>query len=140
MPKTRRYGISSALEVAILDWLNKNGISSTAKLVPSVEKLIDTFTRKRGDVGVTPWSDASLALAYLVYALPLNVARAKAVIAEASRLGFFNGISNYIDFGSGPGTIGLALRESLKNVCFHCEVYILLFLLLLLLLFLRSLI
>lgn len=58
------------------------------------------------------WQDVDLAQAYLSYFMPLNFLRLKAVILECQRLGFFEGLTELIDLGSGPGTFDFALSDT----------------------------
>lgn len=49
--------------------------------------------------------------AYLFYFFPLNYLRVTAAIQEGQKLGFFQGINSWTDWGSGPGTASLALCQ-----------------------------
>jgi len=84
-------------------------LQDSKKLAESVKKLSGFFIEN--PEGSTPWNEAWAQIAYLCYFLPLNHARVQAVVKEAQARGFFAGLEDVLDFGSGPGTASLALKE-----------------------------
>jgi hypothetical protein len=100
------------------------GLQDSKKLAVAVKRLSDYFIQN--PEGSTPWNESWAQIAYLCYFLPLNQARARAVVKEAATQGFFEGLAEVIDFGSGPGTASLALAghfnkftliEKAKDIC-----------------------
>lgn len=79
-------------------------------LAAQVKKLSDLYIR-RGDNLSGIWQDRKLAQAYIAYFLPLNLLRLKNVYREAKKIGFFSGMTEVVDFGSGPGTAELAAHD-----------------------------
>jgi hypothetical protein len=59
----------------------------------------------------TPWDDQRTLIAYLNYYLPLNFLRVLRVLQMGQQVGFFADTTRIIDYGSGPGTAALAVRE-----------------------------
>ena len=60
----------------------------------------------------TPWHEPWAQAASLAYFFPLNLARNRAVAAEARRLGFFSGLNRLHDLGSGTGSAIHAFLEA----------------------------
>lgn len=79
-------------------------------IADSVLKLSD-FYIKNPDAE-TPWNQKFCQLAYRHYYLPLNYIRCAQVIARGTQVGFFAGLTHFIDWGCGPGTASLALADS----------------------------
>ncbi len=103
-------------------------LHDSKKLATSVKKLSDYFIQN--PEASTPWAEPWAQIAYLCYFLPLNHARAQAVVKEAETQGFFKGLTEVIDFGSGPGTASIALAahfnkftmiEKSKDICSRFE-------------------
>ncbi len=65
----------------------------------------------------TPWESPYCQLAYRHYFFPLNYLRNVRVIQQGQNVGFFNGLDHSVDWGAGPGTASLALKNhmSLKS-------------------------
>lgn len=84
-------------------------LSEPEQLAQQIVRLSD-FYLERPDAP-TPWEQSFTAAAYLAYFLPLNYLRLQGVISEAQRLGFFAGLTEFLDFGSGAGTMPLALDD-----------------------------
>lgn len=85
------------------------------------ENIVDLSNHYRTEANVTPWENPRTTAAYAAYFLPLNFIRNLAVLSEARKLGFFVDIDQMSDFGSGPGTTYLALRDlgvSFRNAYF----------------------
>ncbi|HEY8270453.1 MAG TPA: small ribosomal subunit Rsm22 family protein [Pseudobdellovibrionaceae bacterium] len=104
------------------------GLQDSKKIAEAVKKLSDYFIQN--PLGSTPWNESWAQIAYLCYFLPLNHARAQAVVKEAEFQKFFEGLTEVIDFGSGPGTASLALTtyfnkftmiEKAKEICSRLE-------------------
>lgn len=85
-------------------------LNHPAPLAEAVQKL-SSYYIDRPDAP-TPWREKWTRAAYVAYFFPLNYARVAAVIYEGQRLGFFSGLSRLVDFGSGVGTVPLALHEN----------------------------
>lgn len=62
----------------------------------------------------TPWQESWAQVAYLCYYLPLNTSRIQALIDEAEKQNFFQGIEHVVDFGAGLATASLTLAEKYK--------------------------
>jgi ribosomal protein RSM22 (predicted rRNA methylase) len=62
----------------------------------------------------TPWNEPYCKLAYRHYYFPLNYIRNQRVIEQGKNVNFFNHIEHTIDWGAGPGTASLALKNSLN--------------------------
>lgn len=80
------------------------------KIAESVLKLSD-FYIDRPD-GTTPWDKDFCQIAYRYYFLPLNFLRCRRVVEKGEQVGFFQGLTHFIDWGCGPGTASLALSNS----------------------------
>ncbi len=78
-------------------------------IAAAVQRLSD-FYIARPD-GKTPWHEAWAQAAYLAYFLPLNFVRVRRALQKGAEVGFFEGLSRYTDFGSGTGTVSLALAD-----------------------------
>lgn len=85
-------------------------VSRPAALAEAVRRLSD-FYIERPD-GKTPWQERWAQAAYLAYFLPLNFVRVRRVLEQGAAVGFFAGLSRYTDFGSGTGTVSLALEDA----------------------------
>jgi ribosomal protein RSM22 (predicted rRNA methylase) len=94
------------------------------KIADAVKRLSDYFINN--PEGHTPWNESWAQIAYLCYFLPLNHARTQAVVQEAETRDFFQGLTEVVDFGAGPGTASLALAphfnkftmiERAKDIC-----------------------
>lgn len=88
-------------------------LQDSRKLAEAVKKLSDFFIASPEDP--TPWSENWAQIAYLVYFLPLNFLRVQAVIQEARKRNFFQGLEDVIDFGAGFGTASLALQKEFRS-------------------------
>ena len=62
----------------------------------------------------TPWNQKFCQIAYRHYYLPLNYLRCEKVIERGEQVGFFDGLTHFIDWGAGPGTASLALAQNDK--------------------------
>lgn len=62
----------------------------------------------------TPWNEPYCKLAYRHYYFPLNYIRNQRVIEQGKNVNFFNHIEHTIDWGAGPGTASLALKNNLN--------------------------
>ncbi len=77
----------------------------------SINKLSEQYMQFGKDFSQI-WQDDDLVQGYLSYYMPLNLLRIKAVLHECQRLGFFEGVTQLIDVGSGPGTFDFALSDT----------------------------
>ncbi len=112
----RTFSIPADLEKKIEAALTKHfslSLQDSKKLATAIKQLSDFFIKNPD--GQTPWGQTWAQIAYLVYFLPLNHARAQAVIHEATHQGFFSGLDQVIDFGCGYGTASLALVNHFKQ-------------------------
>lgn len=107
----RRFGLSPQLENQIKSVIASLGFSvdRPKELADLVKKLSDHFIAQSFEP--TPWHLPETQAAYLAYFLPIGFARASAVRAEGERLEFFKELKGFIDFGSGPGTVSLAVEN-----------------------------
>lgn len=111
----RRYGVPKEIQDSISRIINGLGYSFTRprELAKVILETSDYFNQSGAHI--TPWSRHTTLAAYLAYFLPLGLARVQAVVSEAERLNFFQGLNKYIDWGSGPGTLSLILQNTFKN-------------------------
>ncbi len=107
----REFSIPKDLESQISEGLKSLGtdLSDSIKLADSILQLSDFFIRSGNQS--TPWKEKWAQIAYLAYFLPLNFLRVQSVIKEGEKAGFFKGLDRAIDFGAGPGTAALALKN-----------------------------
>ncbi|HWU42750.1 MAG TPA: small ribosomal subunit Rsm22 family protein, partial [Bdellovibrio sp.] len=112
---TRIFGLSKNLENNINEALRKFNLTlgDSKVLAKNVMMLSDFFIKNPEDQ--TPWHEAFAQIAYLCYYLPLNSARLLALIEEAEKRNFFEGMNHVIDFGAGLATASLNLAEK-KNL------------------------
>ena len=85
------------------------GLQDVGRISESILRLSDFYIQE--PTSPTPWKESWAQIAYLSYYLPLNFLRARAVVDEGQRLGFFNDLRNLIDFGSGLGSGSLSLTK-----------------------------
>lgn len=118
MPSFGQFEFPQSLSATIESLLAKLDypLSRPHRLAEAVLKLSDLYN-SRGS-RTTPWSEKWAQAGYLAYFFPLNLMRSQAVVAEGRRWRFFEGLSSYLDFGAGPGTVSLALAElSMRGFC-----------------------
>jgi hypothetical protein len=106
-------------EYAIPAWLEENistalsaisyDLNDSKKIAECVLRLSDFFISSPS--GVTPWKEKWAQAAYISYFLPLNYLRNQAVVDLGLEKKFFEGFDRIIDFGAGPGTASLALKN-----------------------------
>lgn len=77
------------------------------RVAQSILRLSDFYIAQ--PAAATPWNDDYCQVAYRNYYLPLNQMRCAQVIERGQQVGFFEGLSHFIDWGCGPGTASLAL-------------------------------
>lgn len=112
----RRYSFPDQLSHSIERVLEKklnSSLRDTHALAKAITQLSDFYIANPN--AATPWKETWAQKALLTYFLPLNFMRACAVIAEGKRLGFFNPYQRYLDFGSGPGTLSLAMDAMISK-------------------------
>lgn len=88
-------------------------LADTKRLAESVMRLSDHYLGK--PEAPTPWERDWARIAYACYFFPLNYVRVRGVLTEGIRVGFFDGLSSFTDFGSGCGTVPLALTDALGS-------------------------
>lgn len=88
-----------------------HSLGAPARLAEAVVRLSDHYIKS--PEAPTPWDRDWAQVAYACYFFPLNYVRVRGVVAEGERVGFFAGLSTFTDFGSGVGTVPLALRDAL---------------------------
>lgn len=84
---------------------------SLSQIAQSVLHLSDFYINN--PMGETPWNQKFCQIAYRNYYLPLNRIRCAQVIERGLEVGFFEGLTHFIDWGCGPGTASLALAHNL---------------------------
>ncbi len=62
----------------------------------------------------TPWNEPYCKLAYKHYYFPLNYLRNELVIRRGREVDFFKDLHHTVDWGAGPGTASLALKNNLN--------------------------
>lgn len=90
------------------------GLRDTKRLADSIKKLSDFFIANPD--APTPWSEDWAVEAYFAYYLPLNELRVRAIVQEGLDVGFFNGLTDVVDFGAGPATASMALRPLVPSL------------------------
>lgn len=83
---------------------------SLQKIADSVMRLSNHYIEK--PEAETPWNEEFCQIAYRYYYLPLNYTRASKVLNRAEQVNFFEGLSHFIDWGCGPGTLSLAVARN----------------------------
>lgn len=101
----REFGLSPELAQAIEALLRRmNWWGKWPELAKAVTELSNHF---HSGLDVTPWNESRLQAAYLIYFLPLNFARFRAVLKELQLQNVPLG-DEVVDLGAGPGTATLA--------------------------------
>ncbi len=98
----------------IVETLKQSGLSR-GSITSAIQNLSDGYIHRSEGV-TTSWEKSETQIAYLAYFLPLNFVRLQHLFHELNDLGFLNGITNYVDFGSGPGTLSLLLFDQYSNI------------------------
>lgn len=111
----RTFHLPETFEQRIRSLLNELGfpVEEPRRLAEAVLRLSDHYHAHPD--APTPWDEPWAQAASVAYYFPLNLARNQAVALEAARLGFFQGIANLIDFGSGTGSALAAFSEALTK-------------------------
>lgn len=111
--RVRKYGLPEKYESRIESALVALGysLSQPKKLAEAILRLSDHYQEQ---TSISPWKDDWAKAAYLAYFFPLNYARAHAVVVEGEKRGFFTGLENAIDFGSGTGAAMFATLDALS--------------------------
>lgn len=114
--KPRIITLPKKYESRIEQILNPLGYSlnEPRPLAEAIRRLSDYYTQVPD--GATPWAERWAQAASLAYYFPLNYARNRAAFDEAQATGFFNGLNDLVDFGSGMGSALLALQDSLHDL------------------------
>ncbi len=110
----RSYGLPDKYEARIERALAPLGysLSQPKKLAEAILRLSDHY---QVESSTSPWEHDWAKAAYLSYFFPLNYARSHSVIVEGAKRGFFTGLENVIDFGSGTGAAMFAAADSLMH-------------------------
>jgi ribosomal protein RSM22 (predicted rRNA methylase) len=82
---------------------------SLQKIADSVMRLSNHYIEK--PEAETPWNEEFCQIAYRYYYLPLNYTRAQKVLSRAEQVQFFEGLTQFIDWGCGPATLSLAVAH-----------------------------
>ncbi|MCX6106050.1 MAG: hypothetical protein NTY08_09495 [Proteobacteria bacterium] len=90
-----------------------SSLSDTRRLASAVQKLSDHYIKNPD--AQTPWHTEWAALAYTCYYFPLNYLRVSAVLRAGKASGFWQGLTQFTDFGSGLGTVPLAIADALPG-------------------------
>ena len=83
---------------------------SLQKIADSVMRLSNHYIEK--PEAETPWNEEFCQIAYRYYYLPLNYTRAQKVLSRADQVHFFEGLTQFIDWGCGPATLSLAVAHN----------------------------
>lgn len=113
--QNRTFHLPEAFDQLIRSLLAELGFSvnEPRRLAEAVLRLSDHYHANPD--AQTPWNEPWAQAASIAYYFPLNLARNQAVALEASRLGFFEGLTKVIDFGSGTGSALAAFSQALAN-------------------------
>lgn len=100
----RTFTLPESFSQAIAAELQKLGyrFEEPKRLADAALKLSDHYLQN--PTAETPWNEPWAQAASLAYFFPLNYARNAAVASEAARLGFFEGLTGLVDYGSGTGS------------------------------------
>jgi hypothetical protein len=114
--KFRQFELPRNLEVQIEKNLVDHGLrlSDSQKIAQSIQKMSDFYIQN--PEGQTPWKEPWANIAQLTYYLPLNYLRAKAVVQEAIKQNFFDGLQTVTEIGSGLGALTGNLAEHFKKI------------------------
>ena len=85
--------------------------SHSSQVIADAVRQLSDFYIQNPD-GETPWSQGFCQIAYRNYFLPLNQLRCAKVIERGLGVYFFKGLTDFIDWGSGPGTASFALAQN----------------------------
>lgn len=109
--KEREVSLPTELEAQIVQALARLNVETkdVSRISESILRLSDFYIHE--PQSPTPWKETWAQIAYLSYFLPLNFLRARAVIDEGLKIGFFDGLKSLIDFGAGLGSGSLSLDK-----------------------------
>ena len=96
------------------NWIDKHlkGLGFALNRPKELAKAIMSASNNyQSSDSTTPWGDPKGQAAYLAYFFPLNYIRSLKVIDEAKHWNLFDGVSESMDFGCGPGTFSKALLQ-----------------------------
>ncbi len=112
----RYFEIPKSLESSIQKVLEGLGvlISDVRTISQAVRKMSDFYIQN--PEAQTPWDKDWAQIAQLAYYLPLNYLRARAVVEEGARLGFFDGLSSVLETGSGLGALTAHFENHFSEV------------------------
>ncbi len=88
-------------------------LNAPRQIAQAVRKLSDHYINNPDSA--TPWHTDWAKIAYVAYFFPLNYLRVSAVLRAGMRSGFWQGLTEFSDFGSGLGTVPLAIADSLPG-------------------------
>jgi ribosomal protein RSM22 (predicted rRNA methylase) len=113
----RKYSLPEIYHERIASLLASHDLNllSKARLGDAVLRLSDHYIQNPS--AASPLKESWAQAAYLTYYFPLNYARNRAVVEQGQKSGFFAGLTNFIDFGSGLGSASLALLD--ENLAFQ---------------------
>ncbi|MCB0420675.1 MAG: hypothetical protein KDD61_06750 [Bdellovibrionales bacterium] len=109
---TKVYSLSAEYEALIEPLLKAQGYSlkKPKPLADAIVALSDRYHQKHQLENL--WQEPSHRAAYLAYFMPLNSLRAQSLIEEGQRHSFWEGLSQWLDFGSGLGAMDWAFQNS----------------------------
>ncbi len=84
--------------------------SSPKKISEAIINLSNNYKNELSDHS-NIWSNSNFVKAYITYFLPLNILRLTSVLNEVSNYIEFDVLSAVFDYGSGPGTSHLSLKN-----------------------------
>lgn len=92
-------------------WLQELGFSldQPTVLAKNITELSNVYNSGQGSPEI--WSAPGFLAAYLAYFQPLNYLRLEQVIADGESCGFWQGLTQIVDYGAGLGTFEWALRK-----------------------------
>ena len=103
------YRLSPVVYEAITQIVKDEGLKSDV-LARGVTRLSQMFTKERSALSHQYFEDQGLAISYLQYFLPVNLAKVSLLLDEMPAVDVTSGLS-VLDVGAGPGTAGLAVLD-----------------------------
>ena len=88
-------------------------LGNPRQIAQAVLKLSDHYINNPD--AATPWHTDWAKIAYVAYYFPLNYMRVSAVLRAGIRQNFWQGLTDFSDFGSGLGTVPLAIADMLPG-------------------------
>jgi ribosomal protein RSM22 (predicted rRNA methylase) len=103
----------AGISPAILDAIAARAGVPGAEVIEGVRRLSGLFTVDRQQLGQDYLANAAMRCAYLLYFMPVNIAKVASVLVELAS--FPRGPLRVLDLGAGPGAASLAFLQHLSS-------------------------